>query len=815
MKNKLKCILLVDDNEADNNYHKTIIEQLDIANTVQLTGNGIEALAFITKENQMFPELIFLDIDMPKMNGWEFLEALEKLERKEKTVVVMLTSSQDPESRKKAEQIKEVDDYLLKPLNEGSLMKIVEKHFPDNSDKEVKSKKIEILLVEDNPADAGIVDEYLQEIYGDAYSLTICDYMKKALELLNKRAFDLILLDLNLPDSNGLDSFNVIFKKVPDCPIIILTGLNDESVGIKAVKLGAQDFLIKNNINAGGLKHSITHSLERYQLLKALVEASKKLEHKTLDLLRKQEQFEEAQKMAHLGSWEWDIQGNTIAWSDELFRIFGLKPGQFTPTSGSALKYTHHDDIELVNKMTASAYKDKIHISIDYRITQPSGVNRIVHEEIEPITDMEGKPVKMYGTLLDITERVDRQAELQEQELAKRVAIAKDQFLAVMSHELRTPLNSIIGFTKILLRDSMTQKQREQLQAVKSSSDILLALINDILDLSKNESGKIRIEETGLRLKDLINTAVAGFELHFEEKKIKVAQQYDGSIPEILIKDPVRVEQIFINLLSNAIKFTTDGGVIDIQTKLLKKDEKNVNLEFIISDTGIGIPADKLETIFEPFSQASRDTGKKYGGTGLGLSIVKRLVELMGGTISVKSEVNQGTVFTFILPMKIGVPNDVPKEIKELLRSKELKDLGHLKILLAEDSTLNQLLIEEIMAGFGFEIDSAGNGKIAIGLLEKNDYDIILMDLMMPEMDGFEASTYIRKKMQPPQSIIPIIALTSDVSPKVVVKSSEAGMDDYISKPFNEVELLNKMSRLIKKSRNKKMIPDLVSEKIK
>jgi PAS domain S-box-containing protein len=380
----------------------------------------------------------------------------------------------------------------------------------------------------------------------------------------------------------------------------------------------------------------------------------------------------------------------------------------------------------------------------------------------------------------------------------------RQQFFATLSHEIRTPLNGVIGFTNVLLKDNLTLKQREQMGAIKQSGDILLVLINDILDFLKMEAGKINIEITELKLADLVNSVLESSELRLQEKEIKLINQYDNSIPKILIGDPVRIYQILLNLFSNSIKFTGKGGQICINTSLLEQDEEKVNIEFIIADTGIGISSEKVETIFEPFVQSSSDTTRKYGGTGLGLSIVKRLSNMMGGTVSVKSELHKGSAFTITLPLKKTMATEISQEREIKINTDELKRLGKLKILLAEDVLINQFLAQTILNDFGFESDVAGNGKIAVELLEKNHYDLILMDLMMPEMDGFEATQHIRTKMDSPKSTIPIIALTADVTKADVDKCTEVGMNDYISKPFNEIDLLNKIGRLIKKIKDDK-----------
>ncbi len=425
--------------------------------------------------------------------------------------------------------------------------------------------------------------------------------------------------------------------------------------------------------------------------------------------------------------------------------------------------------------------------------------------------DDKGNVLGVFAAARDITaqqksaeELIFKNEELEKaKELAESLSKVKDQFLASMSHEIRTPLNGIIGFTKILLRNGITENQKPQLEAIKTSSDILLVLINDILDLAKIEAGKMTIEATELKLSDLVNSILGSFEVRFQEKEIRVSKSYDTRIPKILIGDPIRINQILLNLLSNSIKFTKNGGKISIDVNLINQDDTAVSIELTVSDTGIGIPPEKLEAIFEPFIQSSSDTARKYGGTGLGLSIVKRLVDLMNGKVCVNSKINEGSSFIITLPFIKTDATEISKEIETRIHSDELKRLGKLKILLVEDIPINQYLAQTILHDFGFESDTAENGKIAIELLENNDYDIVLMDLMMPEMNGFETTEYIRKKMRPDKSCIPIIALTADVTKTDVERCNEVGMNEYVSKPINETDLLNKIAHLV---RNKVMV---------
>lgn len=375
--------------------------------------------------------------------------------------------------------------------------------------------------------------------------------------------------------------------------------------------------------------------------------------------------------------------------------------------------------------------------------------------------------------------------------IAEAAVQAKQQFLSNMSHEIRTPMNAIIGFTKVLLKTDLSAKQKEYLSAIKMSGDSLIVLINDILDLAKVDSGQMIFEQVPFKLASSISAMLHLFEIKILEKNLVLVKEYDDRIPKVLVGDPVRLHQIILNLLSNAVKFTSKGK-ITVSVRLLSEDEEKVNVEFAIADTGIGIADNKIIKIFETFHQASSDTARLYGGTGLGLAIVKQLVEPQGGFISVTSKINEGSVFSFILSFqKTDAEAAFESELAEL--DTEIKNI---KVLIVEDIALNQLLMKTILDDFGFERDIAENGKIAIGKMHDKSYDIVLMDLQMPEMNGFEATEYIRNKMN---SRVPIIALTADVTTVDLEKCKAVGMDDYIAKPIDERVLYNKIVGLVKK----------------
>ncbi len=399
--------------------------------------------------------------------------------------------------------------------------------------------------------------------------------------------------------------------------------------------------------------------------------------------------------------------------------------------------------------------------------------------------------------------QVRQQIELaqKEKEVAERTAFLKHQFLANMSHEIRTPMNAIVGMIRLLLAKEYKPEQLKYLNAIQQSANNLLVIINDILDISKIESGKIVIEQTDFSLGGVIKSVHDMMMLRAEEKHIEFRVNIDAQIPKRLSGDPNRLNQILINLTGNAVKFT-NNGYVEVRVGIQKTDTDIIWIIFDVIDTGIGISAEYVETIFDSFTQAGTDVARKFGGTGLGLTISKQLVSLMGGDISVKSELHKGTTFTCIIPFHIA---NMQEEIKEcdILDKTELLRLNNLKILLVEDNEFNRMVAEDTLQDALplISIDFAANGKEALEQLEKNSYDLVLMDIQMPVMDGMTATKIIRTTFKEPIRSTKIIAMTANVLQEDVAHYLEAGMDAYISKPFQTEELLLKMDALIDKTK--------------
>lgn len=384
-----------------------------------------------------------------------------------------------------------------------------------------------------------------------------------------------------------------------------------------------------------------------------------------------------------------------------------------------------------------------------------------------------------------------------EKEVAEQTAQLKQQFMANMSHEIRTPMNAIVGMTSLLMSKSPLPEQMKYLKAIQQSADNLLVIINDILDLSKIEAGKIVIEQTDFSLREVTNSVRDMLMFKAEEKGLQFRVNVEEEIPVRVIGDPTRINQVLINLAGNAMKFT-EKGYVEVRVTIQKKAEKKYWLKFEVIDTGIGISPDYVSKIFESFTQAGTDVARKFGGTGLGLTISKQLVELMGGEIGVTSELGKGTTFFAIIPLEES-DVQVVEQKSSAVDEQTMNKLNDVKLLLVEDNEFNRMVAEDTLKELlpGITIDIAINGQEAVDRVQKEQYDIVLMDIQMPVMDGVTATRTIRTTLSAPAKDVKIIAMTANVLQEDVAQYFNTGMNAYVSKPFQVDELLLKMAAVL------------------
>jgi PAS domain S-box-containing protein len=660
-------------------------------------------------------------------------------------------------------------------------------------------------------------------------------------------------------------------------------------------------------------------------------------------LVEQAHRLNEAQQLAKLGSWEWDLVTNEVTWSSELKKIYGWNNSEVPRHFDAYKEQIHPEDKDKVEKMIERTLKKGMPFDLNHRIKTNDKSVRMLHARGEIMTSADGKPIKMRGTAQDITEKfheqeleklvlaatqsfnsviiVNRKGEiewvnegfekltgytlsdvqnthgellrnnnetamteqanfyetiirekapityegknytkdgrevwvittltpvldkngeveriiaidsditlrkqmeeklLQANEKAELMLIkgnkaiseltkakkqleesmsVKEQFLANMSHEIRTPMNAIVGFTDVILKTELNPEQKQYVEAIKTSGENLLVIINDILDFSKLQSGKFVFEQIELRLSQVVSMLLEVMLHKSIEKNIRLSTKIDKRIPDNLIGDPTRLNQILLNLVGNAIKFT-EKGEVKILIDLVEDLGDEVEIKFSVIDTGIGIPANKLSTIFEGFTQASNETTRKYGGTGLGLSIAKQLVELQGGKIDVESKLGEGSKFHFQIKLK----KSSSPAVKKRMDTEEGKTeyLAGLKILLVEDNEFNQILAKKVLTDWKWEVDVAENGLVALDRLRQKDYDVILMDIQLPEMDGYEAANTIRNTFPAPKKDTAIIAMTAHALTGEAEKCFSAGMNEYISKPFDRHMLYSKILSVVKENR--------------
>lgn len=763
--------------------------------------------------------------------------------------------------------------------------------------------QIKILLTEDNPTDALFVKKQLKHTSLFEWEAVQSKKLSDTIELLNKGSYDIVLLDLSLPDSTGLDTLIRLREAHPNVSVVVLTGTDDESLGIRSVKAGAQDYLVKPQVNSENLSRSIVYGIQRNTL-------QLQLSQNAHDLLKRKKQLLRAQEIAKIGNFEIDPNTSMLTTSSQFYSVLDIEELDQTLNVNEFLNRTHVNDKDEILSKIRSSVENREDANLEFRIDTEAGQSKFVnvqlnydkdddklHGTIQDITEfkktkedlkeseeryktifeqsddaiylttndgkfleynksfvnlfgyafeefnvmnakdlyfdsiqrtdllaeinengsvrdkeiklksksgkiihcnisatllttVDGTSIGFHGILRDITEKKRTEELIKAKELAERSSRIKEEFLAHMSHEIRTPMNVVIGMTQLLSDLNPTKKQAEYLNALKLSSDNLLRIINDILDFSKLEAGKLNLESRPFKLKEIVDKIFQQFKFKAEEKAISLNTQIDKDAEIMLMGDPLRLTQVLTNLVSNSIKYT-HKGFVTLNISVMNETEVDQDLQFEIKDSGIGMSQAQMDKIFDSFTQASEDTTRKYGGTGLGLSITKNLIQLMDGSIEVDSTQGKGSTFKFRIKLSKNIK--VYTDPNEVIFIDPLFDTNMpLRFLLTEDHKMNQIVASDLLKKMypSVSITIANNGKECLERLKEDYFDLILMDVSMPEMNGLEASKYIRGKFKAPKSEIPIIAMTAHAFSREAENCLNAGMNEFVSKPIN-VDILN------------------------
>jgi len=682
----------------------------------------------------------------------------------------------------------------------------------------MKDVRIKVLLIDDDRVDQMAFKRLVRD-ENLSFDYAIAGSVSDATTVLNSQQFDVVIADYFLGDGTAFD----LFDSIIDTPIVFVTGGGDEETAVRAMKAGAYDYIIKDQ--------------ERNYLKVLQITVENAIRHK-----KAEDQF---RMLSHA----------IMSIHDSVF-ITNREEETVFVNHAFCTTYQYNEE-EVLGKPIDIIWKDDSDRGESSRIPVPTMEDgwegEVYHRRkdgsVFPVSlstsiikDSNGNGIAVVSVARDITERKRAEEELKKAKEAtensnKELTLAversnmmaveaelanktKSEFLANVSHEIRTPMNGIIGMTDLALETELTPDQREYLEAVQYSANSLLNLINDILDFSKIEAGKLDIESIDFNLRECLDNVLQPMRLRAKEKGLKFTSHLDPDVPDGLVGDPMRLRQILINLTSNAVKFT-ERGQVAIQIEMESRTEKGVVLHFIVSDTGIGILPRLQGTIFEAFTQADGTTTRKYGGTGLGLAISSRLVAMMGGRIWVESPLKEyegekfgpGSRFHFLA--KLRLPNQRSESADSSIietgervydftdeESKTAPEIVNnlkppLKILLAEDNAINCKLTQSILHKKGWQVVTASTGKEVLHLLDSEPFDLILMDVQMPEMDGYEATSTIREQEKSTRTHIPIIALTAHAMSRDKEKCLKAGMDAYVSKPIKADGLYGAIAHLL------------------
>jgi PAS domain S-box-containing protein len=694
---------------------------------------------------------------------------------------------------------KELEDIVHKEIEKSNIKGSQEYIFVYKLLKPEGGKDFARMII--NPNRPDLVGELLSDDYKDS---TGFEFRKEFLRQINLNGEALVKYFYNNPELNRLDLKTSYFKLYPDLQWIIAQGYYEDHI-TKIVAVDEEryrkDFIVRVSMIIVlvflflTFYYFIFRSFSR-KIQETIIKYRSDLEEKNKLLsneigISNQKQKELSEFNEYISKLYESIPVGIVLIETSTKKIVNI--------NNSGLEMLGYERDELIGRVCnftfCTSVKNKCPI-IDLNQNIDNSERNVLHKSGKNVTVLKKAcmiSIKsndfVLESFIDITKIKETEAELiKMKEKAEQASFEKSRFLANMSHEIRTPMNSIYGMSTILCETELSKEQADIVETIKASSDILVRILNDILDLSRIESGKINIEKANFDLNQLVNTIVHPFELKFRSGKVIFTNDFNSNIHNNYLGDSLKIGQILNNLLSNAVKFTSDGTV-RLETVILRETEKSAVIGFIVTDTGIGIEEKSLEKIFERFTQADISTTRKYGGTGLGLTISKKLAELLGGELTVKSKPGIGSEFFFRIELEKTHENQSVR--KSVIDLEQFADkMKSINILVAEDNQLNQKYISTLLKRKSANFKIVENGKQVLDELNLNKYDIILMDGQMPEMDGINTTMAIRSSEAYYRSI-PIIALTASALLDDKNKFLEAGMNDYLSKPIDQDALFH------------------------
>lgn len=598
-------------------------------------------------------------------------------------------------------------------------------------------------------------------------------------EALRRQSWDAVICDDALPWFAELAAAAPLGGSDADVVFIVLADHDRDVPAAEAVTTGVHAFVDRGQPER--LVDVVRQRVRAFTLRESLRQAEE-------ELLESREHFRTIFEAAPMGMVVFGLDGRFLRANKAFCDLLGYEDHELSSLNNDQI--THPDDMAAdIAALRQLVRGKRDRYRVEKRYFHKNGATVLTHKTGTLLHDSGGQPVCVLAMIEDITARKQAELELKRaKEAAEAASRAKTEFLASISHDMRTPLSGILGMTEMALATGLSSEQRDYLEMVKTSARSLLTIINDLLDLSKVEAGKLQVGSSPFAPRELIGDVGKTFRLVAAQKGIELHEEIAPDVPVEVVGDPAHLRQILVNLTENAVKFT-ERGCVALSARMAAGSASGLCLEFRVADTGIGIPADRHQRIFEAFEQGDASIARRYGGTGLGLAIAAKLAALMGGQIWLESVVGAGSTFFVTVPVAAPAPGGAraPQAAAER---------PGLRILLADDNPINRKLAATLLRQHGHEVVETTDGRAALAAMEQTTFDIALLDVQMPDMDGFEAAARIRAREDPAQPRLPIVAMTASSMLADRRRCREAGMDAYLCKPFELAELIATVNEL-------------------